>query len=90
MKFPKQKLLDMLDDAKFLEDNIVDTSRWSIHHEVVFEHEGKFYRSSYSVGATEYQDETPWENDADKDGNIECPEVQRVEKVTYAYVEVKQ
>ena len=41
-----------------IEDNIIDTSRWSIIHEIIFEDGGKFYRTTYSVGATEMQ----WEN----------------------------
>lgn len=45
-------------DCKLIEDDIIDTTRWSIVHEIVFEDKGKFYRTTYSVGATEMQ----WEN----------------------------
>lgn len=55
-----------------IKNDIVDTSRWSIHHEIIFEHDGKFYRTHYSVGATEYQDESPWEYDDE----VECTEVE--------------
>lgn len=55
-----------------IKDDIIDNSRWSIRHEIVFSDKGKFYRTSYSVGATECQDESPWEYDAE----IECTEVE--------------
>lgn len=59
-------------------DEIIDNGRWSIHHYCVFEdQDGKFYSTHYSVGATEYQDERPWEYD----NNVECTEVE-LRKVT--------
>lgn len=70
--FTKEFLMDELDlPYSALEDTIYDTSRWSIHHKIIFEHEGKFYQTYYSEGATEMQDESPWEY---KD-KIECYEV---------------
>lgn len=54
-------------------DRIIDTTRWSIVHELVFEDHGKFYMTTYSEGATECQDERPWEYDDDE---IECTEVE--------------
>jgi hypothetical protein len=78
IKFTKEFLKDELDlPYSALEDNIVDTSRWSIHHEIIFEHEGKYYKTYYSEGATEMQDERPWEYDKE----IECTEVHQVDKV---------
>jgi hypothetical protein len=53
-------------------DKITGTSRWSIHHEIVFEDNGKFYSAHYSEGATECQDESPW----DYQDEIECYEVE--------------
>lgn len=55
-----------------LTNEITDTSRWSIHHEIVFAHDGKFYRTWYSEGATEQQCESPWEYQE----NVECYEVE--------------
>lgn len=52
-------------------DNITDHRRWSVVHQIVFEHEGKFYQTEYSVGATEKQDEGPWEYDDE----VECEEL---------------
>jgi hypothetical protein len=54
-----------------VEDNIIDALRWSIVHELIFEENGKFYRTTYSEGATEMQSEKPWQY---KD-EIECEEV---------------
>lgn len=84
MKFSK-KLLEELDlpySAK--ENTIVDNSRWSIIHEIIFEYEGKTYRTTYSVGATEDQDEGPWEYEDE----IECDEVHKVEKVVQVWEKV--
>lgn len=80
MKFKKAFLQEMVGEG--VSDVIVDHSRWSVVHEAVFEHEGKFYSTSYSVGATEQQDEAPYEYDKDE---IECPEVKLVEKVVKVY-----
>ena len=70
----------MLFDKSFLQDiiykpvvtEIIEHARWSVRHRCVFEHEGKYYETHYSVGATESQDESPYEYDADV---IDCPEV---------------
>ncbi|KAF6630589.1 hypothetical protein H6F38_14270 [Paenibacillus sp. EKM208P] len=73
MKFKKNFLINELDlPYSALVDDITDTSRWSIHHEIVFEHEGKFYQTHYSEGATEMQDESPWEYEED----VDCDEVE--------------
>ncbi|MDD4779099.1 MAG: hypothetical protein PHT02_00650 [Tissierellia bacterium] len=78
IKFSKEFLRNELDlPYGAIEDNITDTSRWSIHHTIIFEHEGKYYRTHYSEGATEMQDERPWEYD----NEVECTEVHQVEKV---------
>ena len=71
--FSKQYLMNELDlpDNAIL-DEICDTSRWSVNHSIVFADKGKFYRANYSVGATEVQDESPWEYE----NNVECTEVE--------------
>lgn len=53
-------------------DEITDTTRWSIMHEIVFKDNGKFYLTTYSVGATEMQLESPWEYES----KVECIEVE--------------
>ena len=86
MKFKKDFLIDELDlPYSAIEDKVIDNSRWSIQHEIIFEHEGKFYRTHYQVGATESQDEGPWEYDDE----IECTEVAQKEITVMAWVPVK-
>lgn len=65
-------------------DNIVDTTRWSIIHEIVFEDNGKFYSATYSEGATECQDERPWEYESE----VECEEVELREVVVKKWMPV--
>lgn len=73
MKFKKSYLINELGlPYSAMVDKIIDTSRWSIHHEIVFEHQGKFYQTEYSEGATEMQDESPWEYDDE----VDCVEVE--------------
>lgn len=64
---------------------IVDTSRWSIQYELVFEDEGKFWKTTYSEGATECQDESPWEYEDE----VTLEEVEEVETVIKVWKAVK-
>lgn len=94
MKFNKEMLAniaydDCPDGFKKVEDNIKETSRWSVHHTMVFKFEGKFYTSHYSVGATEMQDESPYEYDGDGEGMVECTEVIQVEVPTKVWKAVE-
>lgn len=59
-----------------IKNTIIDHTRWSVIHEIIFHHEGKFYSATYSKGATEQQDESPWEYEE----LVECTEVHLVEK----------
>ena len=70
---------------EMVQSELVDTSRWSNIHEVVYKDldSGKFYSSTYSVGATECQDERPYENDGDE---IEFTEVVPKEVIKIEYV----
>lgn len=68
-----------------IKDNIVDTSRWSIHHEIIFAYDGKFYQTYYSVGATECQNERPWEYETE----VECTEVELKEVKIKKWVPVE-
>jgi hypothetical protein len=68
-----------------IEDSVTDNSRWSIYHELIFEYEGKTYKTEYSVGATESQDEGPWDNEPE----VECVEVRQVEKVVKVWEAVE-
>lgn len=73
VKFSRDYLMKELDlpYGNVIMDDIIDTTRWSIIHEIVFEDNGKFYRTTYSEGATECQDEKPWEYEEE----VECEEV---------------
>jgi hypothetical protein len=92
-KFPKNDLLELLDyepgdetdegGYTIMENRMVDRDRWSIHHELVFKFEDKFYLAPYSVGATEYQDESPWQHESEF---VQCYEVEQRPITTYFYV----
>ncbi len=77
MKFSKALLQEKDLPWSALEDRVIETTRWSVIHEIVFEHEGKFYETSYSIGATEMQHERPWEFEKE----VECTEVRKVQKL---------
>lgn len=66
------KKLGLPYDGDVMEDNIIENDRWTITHEIVFEDKGKFYKTRYSEGATEMQDERPWEYE----NEVECTEVE--------------
>lgn len=84
--FKREFLTNELDlPYEALEDEIVDNSRWSIQHAIIFEHEGKFYRTYYSVGATEIQDESPWEYEDE----VECFEVVKAKVVKEEWVSLE-
>ncbi len=86
IKLHKDYLKNELDlPYNAIKNNIVDTSRWSIHHEIIFSYDGKFYRTYYSEGATEIQDESPWEYE----NEIECVEVELKEVKVKKWVEVE-
>jgi hypothetical protein len=83
----KELLWDENDNLKIIKDKMIDSSRWSIHYELIFQEiaTGKYYRARYSRGATECQDERPFEYEGDV---IHCIEVQPKEKVIITYVDV--
>lgn len=89
--FDKNTLLEILEEEAdgytLLENEIVDTSRWFNIFSIVFKDKttGKFYSTDYRVGATECQDEGPWEyQDA-----VMCTEVEPVEVTVTQYHNVK-
>ena len=66
LNFTAQRARQILygDDAyRIIRDEITDVGRWSIHHYIVIQRieDGRFFADTYSVGATESQDESPWE-----------------------------
>lgn len=59
----REIIWDDHDDWSSVEEEIIDSRRWSNRYLGVFRHKpsGKFYQMSWSVGATEQQDEQPFE-----------------------------
>lgn len=49
--------------AEILVNKVAEVTRWSIRYDLVFKYKGKYYSSYYAEGATEQQDEQPWEYD---------------------------
>jgi hypothetical protein len=84
MKFNKDFLSEKLYE-KPVSEEITGQSRWLTHFRRVFEHDGKFYETEYSVGSTEIQDSRPYEYEPDE---IECPEVVATEKTITVYERV--
>lgn len=85
MKFEKTALQDIVagdGDAKIIEEKITDVTRWSILYTTIFKWKDKYYLTHYSVGATEYQPELPYE---DEGPEIECAEVEPYEATITAY-----
>jgi hypothetical protein len=74
-------LYDDAQGAEVISDTIGDTGRWSVHHTLIFKFEDKFYRSYYSRGATENQDEHPFEHD----NEVHCVQVAPFERPVIVY-----
>jgi hypothetical protein len=73
-------------DGDVVLDKITSTGRWEIHHRLIFKYEDKLWQTTYSVGATEYQDVRPWEHDK----NVICHEVEPYEKTIIGYRRVSK
>jgi len=89
MLFKKEFLIDLVyedhlpNEVQVMYNKIMGKSRWDAHYEMVFKCEDKFYKTSYTRGLTEYQDNQPYEYDEDE---IECQEVKQVEIRTWGYI----
>jgi hypothetical protein len=59
----RDAISDSLEGFRLIEDVLYDTSRWSEHYRLTIKRKSdeKFFQSTYSVGATESQDERPFE-----------------------------
>ena len=88
-EFTRELLQDIANDDinEFdkIEDEIVDTGRWTIQHLMVFKEmsTGKHYRSYFNRGATEMCEEKPYEND---NKIIKCHEVIQKEVMVKTWV----
>lgn len=87
LKFDRDTAIEILDgdhdDFLTVEDELVDTRRWSLDYRLVVAQvtTGKYFEAFYSVGATEQQDESPWEYEKE----VTFTEVRPVEKVITVY-----
>jgi len=71
MKFKRE---DLMNDEVYedpISDVMVDHKRWAVVHQIVFERDGKFWRTTYEAPATESQEFEPWWED-----EVECEEVE--------------
>lgn len=89
MKITKEILQDLVWEEtvgqyKSIKKELIDSSRWSLFYEQIIQDTftGKFYLTTYSEGATEVQDEEPYEYEDDE---IEVREVRPVEKTIIVY-----
>lgn len=89
MKISKEMLQELcweeeVENFKVVKNELIDSSRWSLIYDQVIQdvETGKYYVTSYSVGATECQEESPYEYEPDE---IEVKEVFPVEKVITVY-----
>ncbi len=56
--------IEALDTWQEKDDRIIKHSRWSVIHEIVLQDpDGVCWQTTYSVGATESQDESPFKYD---------------------------
>lgn len=69
--------LDLPGGKNTIEETMVDQTRWSTVFEIIFEYEGKFWKTYYSCGSTEMQNESPWEFES----TVEAIEVEKREVV---------
>lgn len=75
---------DVVPNYVLVEDTIVDHTRWSVEHVMVFldKESNKYYRVRYSNGATEAQMESPFDF---ADDEVLCQEVKPVQKMMTVY-----
>src|SRR5690625_1014068 len=72
------------DFADIIHDNVIDTDRWSTHYEQVFSIGERYFRTHYSKGSTEMQDEAPYEYEGEW---VEVTEVVPKQVTVTKYVE---
>lgn len=88
MKFKKEYLQECArENTDVIINEIVEHGRWTLTYEIIFRFEDKFYRSFYQRGATENQDESPYEFDED---NIECEEVYAMQVLVTQYKSIEE
>jgi len=81
MKFKKEFLLH-IPANDIISDEIYEHHRWAVSFRLIFKFDNKYYETVYRVGATEMQDESPYEYEPDE---IECKEVFKLIKMMTVY-----
>ena len=67
LKFDAQEAREIIandhTDFKVVQSTLLSHSRWSLHYETIVQRfsDGKYFSTCYQVGATEQQDERPYE-----------------------------
>ena len=84
-EFMQEVVYDEAEGVAIMEDIIVEHRRWSVVHRIIFSYQEKLYESNYCVGATESQDERPYEWEDDE---IKCSEVKPVSKTITVYEKI--
>lgn len=80
-----QELLweENVEGFQIISDEIYDHRRWVVAHRLVFKKDDKLYQTFYDVGATEQQDERPFEYEPDE---IKCEEVKVIQIPGYEVI----
>lgn len=90
MQLPKKLMQEIVwgdsEEGVEVEDYIHTHSRWGVWHTFIFKYKDKFYSVDYEVGATEYQERRPFEDDGEL---IEVIEVEPIEVVKIIYLPKK-
>jgi hypothetical protein len=85
LDLPDRPHKDLRNGRIVISDEIVDHSRWSVIHTLVFrladQPANEAWSVDYSVGATESQDERPWEHEEE----VEAILMREVEKTIKAW-----
>lgn len=91
VKFDKEKLQSLLcgsdeflkrEDIEIVESEIIDHRRWSVDYLMTFRQGDRYFRVDYSMGATEHQDQGPFDDCGEF---VEVEEVVPVEKTIVVY-----
>lgn len=90
-KFKVNEIEELLygdsDSLNNISDSIIDSDRWYIQHEIIFQEKEseKYYSVYYDEPATEYQDDGESLFRVGLDNNVECVEVVPVQVTVTQY-----
>lgn len=92
-RFPKAEMLHLINGGsnesyEIIHQELIDHSRWSVTYEIIFLDKAtdEYFRAYYNEGATEYQDESPWEWEDEVTASYVEPIV--VSRIEYQPVEI--